>query len=88
MSQLDVPIGQKVTFVNVKTDWFRNKISLGSTDQTYIEPVLVSIDEKHFTIDGYDIDGESVELLSTDGDVPSRQLDRPHGRRTWTVQSY
>jgi len=39
MSQLDVQIGQKVTFVNVKADWFGNKISLGSTDQTYIEPV-------------------------------------------------
>jgi len=70
MSQLDVPIGQKVTFVNVKTDCFGNKISLGSTDQTYIEPVLVSTDEKHFTIDGYDIDGQSVE-------PPARQAAWP-----------
>ena len=70
MSELDVPVGLKVTFVNVKTNWFGNVLTFGSTDQTYIE-VKYCI----FALMFNGVDPFNLSKLRTDTFLPVQATD-------------
>ena len=70
MSELDVPVGLKVTFVNVKTNWFGNVLTFGLTKQTYIE-IKYSI----FALMFNGVDPFNLSKLGADTFLPVQATD-------------